>query len=215
MPKSLFSTPTNNSGSYPVTRTAVISCAVHALIAAAIGFGLHQRPGWVAPYRLPGSPKGSNMVVAYLPDRAPEQSALAQKAEQKPKDNPLMPPIAKRVAAATAPATENTHASPDPNASSGADALGSGDITIALTSYFPAPRPDLSGLPQGTRRDVILDVTIGVDGRISDLKLLTGLGHSVDDTVIATVQQWVFHPALQNGRPVASEQELHFHYARG
>ncbi len=45
--------------------------------------------------------------------------------------------------------------------------------------------------------------------------MVSGLGYGVDETVIATVEQWVFHPALASGRPVASEQELHFHYEKG
>ncbi len=58
-------------------------------------------------------------------------------------------------------------------------------------------------------------VVIDTNGKISDLKMMSGLGDGIDETVISTVQQWVFHPALQNGHPVASEQELHFHYERG
>lgn len=214
MLQSLFETKAEHRRRRDLTRDAALSCAFHLAAIASVAFALHHRPQWVAPYRLPGTPKGSNLVIAYLPDRAPEQSAAAKNAQSKPKENPLVAPVIKRVATAPAPATENTQASPDPNASTGADALGSGNITIALTSYFPTPRPDLSALPHGTRGDVIVDVTIGTDGHISDLKLLSGLGYGVDETVIATVQQWVFQPALQNGRPVASEQELHFHYTR-
>lgn len=196
-------------------RFGAVSLALHALVLGLIALALRHRTGWIAPYKLPGSPHGTNFVVAYLPDRAPEQSAAAKKAELKPKDDPLTPVLAKRVAKAAAPAAANTLASPNPNATTGADALGSGNITIALTSYFPPPHPDLSPLPPGTRGDVILMATIGTDGKISDLKLVSGLGHGVDEAVIATVEQWVFHPALQDGHPVASQQELHFHYARG
>ena len=128
-----------------------ISVAVHLIAIALIAIALHHRAAWVAPYKLPGSPHGSNFVVAYLPDRAPQQSAAAKKAELKPKDSPLTPALAKRVARAAAPATSNTQASPNPNATTGADALGSGNITIALTSFFPPPHPDLSPLPPGTR----------------------------------------------------------------
>ena len=41
-----------------------------------------------------------------------------------------------------------------------------------------------------------------------------GLGYGVDEAVMATVQQWTFHPATRNGQPVPSEQELLFHYER-
>jgi protein TonB len=114
----------------------------------------------------------------------------------------------------TSPNT-NSPVSDHPDSATGADALGSGNIDIALVSFFPTPKPDLSTLPHGTKGDVILDVVIDATGKISDLKMTSGLGHGIDETVIATVQQWTFRPATRNGQPVASEQELHFHYERG
>jgi protein TonB len=36
----------------------------------------------------------------------------------------------------------------------------------------------------------------------------------VEQQVIATVQTWTFTPATRNGTPIASEQELLFHYER-
>jgi protein TonB len=37
----------------------------------------------------------------------------------------------------------------------------------------------------------------------------------VDESVLATVQTWTFKPATKDGKPVASEQQLLFHYERG
>ena len=51
-------------------------------------------------------------------------------------------------------------------------------------------------------------------GKISELKLLQGLGPAIDDEVIQTVNQWVYTPAMKDGVPVPSVQELHFHYER-
>jgi len=73
----------------------------------------------------------------------------------------------------------------------------------------------LSQLPKGTSGDVIVDVVIDKTGRIAKFTMTKGLGHGVDDTVLATIQQWTFQPATRNGQPVASEQELLFHYVRG
>ena len=44
--------------------------------------------------------------------------------------------------------------------------------------------------------------------------MLQGLDPAIDDAVIETVNQWVYVPAMKNGVPVASVQELHFHYER-
>ena len=93
--------------------------------------------------------------------------------------------------------------------------LGEGEISLALEKYFPYPRPDLSALPHGTRGDVILDAVVGADGKIAELTLVQGLGPAIDNVVIATVKEWSYTPATRHGVPVASKQELHFHYERG
>ena len=193
------------------------STAIHVLILLSVFGVLHRSPRWVAPYRLPGTAHGTNFVVAYSPDRAPAQSAPTK---AKPDAKPVAPksllptPVVKTSKPSVSPSS-NAPASPNPNSTTGQDALGTGNITLALTSFFPPPHPDLSVLPHGTKGDVILDVVIGTDGRISELKKTSGIGYGIDELVISTVQQWIFHPALQNGHPVASEQELHFHYERG
>ena len=114
----------------------------------------------------------------------------------------------------TASPNTTSPASTQPDSAAGADSLGSGNINIALVSYFPTPKPDLSTLPRGTKGDVILDIVIDTTGKIADIKMTSGLGHGIDENVIATVQQWTFHPATKDGQPVASEQELHFHYEK-
>lgn len=196
-------------------KSTAASIAAHLLVVLGVAAALHHAAPWVAPYRLPGTSHGTNFVVAYLPDRAPEQSAAS-----KPKSNPkpaksLLPKPTLQPEKATESASTNTTASPQPYTITGADALGSGNITIALGAYFPTPRPDLSSLPHGIKGDVVLDVVIDTNGKITELKKTSGLGYGIDETVIATVQQWIFHPAMQNGHPVASEQELHFHFERG
>lgn len=100
------------------------------------------------------------------------------------------------------------------DATPGNDALGTGDINIALLSVFPTPKPDLSQLPRGAKGDVVLDVVIDENGKIAKLTMERGVGHGVDESVIATVRNWEFHPATRNGKPVASEQELLFHFER-
>jgi protein TonB len=58
-------------------------------------------------------------------------------------------------------------------------------------------------------------VVIDDTGKVARAKARRGMGHGIDEVVVATVEQWVFYPAMRNGRAVASEQELHFHYERG
>jgi periplasmic protein TonB len=190
------------------------SITVHLLVLAAL---IHHRTPWVAPIRLPGTEHGSNLILAYLPGRAPVQSPTTtpktapQLAESK---SPLPTPPKAKTNPSTASPNTNSPASAQPDSATGADALGSGNVNIALASFFPAPKPDLSSLPHGTKGDVILDIVIDATGKIADVKITSSLGHGIDETVVATVQQWTFHPATRNGEPVASEQELRFHYEK-
>jgi periplasmic protein TonB len=192
---------------------AAASALLHLLLLVVL---IHQRASFVAPIRLPGNEHGTNLSVTYLPGRAPLQAstpnpkAHPQQAEATKPPTPSTP----KLKTTTSSPNTNSPASPDPNSTTGADSLGSGDINIALASYFPAPKPDLSVLPRGTKGDVVLDVVIDTTGKIADIKMTSGLGHGIDETVIATVQQWTFRPATKDGQPVASEQELHFHYEK-
>jgi periplasmic protein TonB len=195
-------------------RHAAASIALHLLL---LGVLIHQRASWIAPIRLPGSERGSNLMVTYLPGRAPVQAATpTPKAlpQQTETDTPLPTPPTPKPKTPVASPNTNSPATQNPDSTTGADSLGSGNIDIARASYFPTPKPDLSVLPRGTKGDVILDVVIDTAGKIADIKITSGLGHGIDETVIATVQQWTFHPATRDGQPVASEQELHFHYEK-
>jgi protein TonB len=188
------------------------SALMHLLL---LGVLIHQRAAEVAPIRLPGSEHGSNLLLTYLPGRAPVQ-ATAPNPKTTPQQATASTPLPKTPTPKTSTTSPNSQspASAQPDSTAGADALGSGNINIALATYFPPPKPDLSTLPRGTKGDVILDVVIDSTGKIADIKMTSGLGHGIDENVIATVQQWTFHPATKDGQPVASEQELHFHYER-
>lgn len=191
---------------------AVSSAALHLLV---IGFFIHTRLPWVASIRSPGNEKGSHILLTYSPGRALFQTSvpnpqIAVKHARSTTSLPS-PPTKKRKSASTSP-NSTSPASPLPDSPAGADGMGSGNVTIALLEFFPSPKPNLSLLPRGTKGNVVLDVVIDDTGKIASITMTSGLGHGVDETVIATVRRWTFHPATKDGRPVASEQELLFHY---
>jgi protein TonB len=177
---------------------------------------IHQTRHHFMTVKYPGTADGHNLVLSYLPGRAPKP-AVAPPPKAKPlevKSKLALKQEPEKIAPTATSPNRDSPPSEHPDAASGADALGSGNITIALAKFFPRPRPDLSSLPEGTRGDVVLDVTIDTSGKISDLKLIKGLSRTVDDFVIATVRQWTFTPASRDGQPIPSEQELHFHYEK-
>jgi protein TonB len=194
-------------------RGTAVSAALHLAVFSVL---VHQARHFVAPIRYPGAANGHNIVLSYLPGRAPKP-AVAPPPKTKPleiKSKIALHQPEKLTPTQTSP-NKSSPASEHPDSTSGADALGSGNIDIALAKFFPRPKPDLSSLPSGTKGDVILDIVIDETGKISDLKLVKGIAQSVDETVIATVRQWTFNPANRDGQPIASEQELHFHYEKG
>ena len=194
--------------------SAIASFLLHLLLVVAL---IHQHASWVAPIRLPGSPHGTNLLLTYSPGKAPLQTSTPNPKIQprhSESTTPLPTPLTQKPEETSSSPNTSSPASTQPDSTAGADSLGSGTINIALVSYFPSPKPDLSTLPHGTKGDVILDIVIDTTGKIADIKMTSGLGHGIDENVIATVQKWTFHPATKDGQPVASEQELHFHYEK-
>ena len=193
--------------------TIAVSIATHLVVLFAL---LYTRAPWIAPMRLPGTANGSHMLLTYLPGSAPAHttSPLVSPAPKLTRPSPL-PSI--KPAPPQKPETSPNPVDPaaaHPDSQVGSDSFGSGNVEIALNRYFPQPHPDLSPLPQGTHGSVVLEIVIDATGKISDIQLASGLGHGVDDAVIAVVRQWTYQPATKDGKPIPSEQELRFYYEK-
>jgi protein TonB len=192
-------------------RWIAASVIVHLFVLGAL---LYVRSPQFTPVERLGDTSGHLLSLTYSPGfSAPAAKIQAMKTPaRKPVPSSSVPAPAPEqpvVSAAATPATAKA------DAASGTDALGDGDTTLALVVMHPAPKPDLSQLPAGSSGDVIVDVVIDKDGKIAKFTMRHGLGHGVDEAVLATIQTWTFQPATRNGLPVASEQELLFHYVRG
>jgi len=205
---------------------AGISMALHAVLLALV-VGVVHRP--LRVYNLPGTASGTHIDVVYLPGSAPVPTPSAKtKAAVRPptvaalpQRRSLLPPIEPPPIALPPqpqPAVASPAPDPDPpptpaaGALAGSDSFGAGDVQIAFTTYSPSPQPDLSRLPRGAQGDVVLDVTIDSKGKIADLEVLRSLGYGIESSVVSTVRTWTFRPATKDGVPIASVQELHFHY---
>jgi periplasmic protein TonB len=189
-----------------------LSLAAHGLAVGAFVIALHHHP--VRVFTLPGTPSGTHLELAYLPGRAP---APAVPAHTRPKVKASSTPLSPVAPPPALPHLTVTEAAPSPAAvtpdsTSGSDSWGSGSIQIALTTYSPSPAPDLSALPHGVQGDVVVDVTIDPSGKVADLAVLHTLGYGIESSVIGTLKTWVFRPATKDGTPIASVQELHFHF---
>lgn len=82
----------------------------------------------------------------------------------------------------------------------------------ALPVKFPDPHVNADELPNGVAGDVVVEVTIDVAGNIVKKKVLVSIGYGIDEKVLSVLEQWHFRPATINGMPVASRQDVHFHF---
>jgi protein TonB len=206
----------------------LLSIAAHGAVAGLVVLSLRMHP--VQVFSLPGTDLGTRVELSYMPGRAPAPASHPQR-KVKPKaisGPPISPsPTVAKIAPDTVhlpplPHLTVTEAAPSPNvsapasavpdSSSGSDSYGSGAIQIALTTYSPSPAPDLSALPRGVQGDVVVDVTIDPTGKVADLAVLHTLGYGIESSVIGTLKTWTFRPATKDGSPIASVQELHFHF---
>jgi len=205
---SLFSMPQTKTSLF---QGQLLSVAAHLALLLLVVGGL-GRSARIVPYRLPGTAMGVSTLTYYSPG-SPQMVASESAAQKQAKTKAVQ--TLKHVPDAPKVETGQGAKAETGIGTSAKSGLGEGDITIALQTYFPYPTPDLSGLPHGKRGDVILNAVIDEHGNVAQLTLVQGLGAPIDQDVIATVQQWHYTPAMKNGVPVASEQELHFHYERG
>jgi periplasmic protein TonB len=189
------------------TWTFASSVATHALVIALLFVAWSRVP--IVRTVSPGEKSGSMTTVLYAPSTGSSPHSQTGHAAVAPITQARLTAPKTQAQVAASPAAPDI---PAPAAAPGLDSLGEGDVRIALSSFFPRPKPDLHGLPHGFEGDVVVDVVIDEAGHIREAKLVRGISPQVDNTVIATVEQWQFVPAERNGTPIASLQELLFHY---
>ena len=83
-------------------------------------------------------------------------------------------------------------------------------IRPAIPQVFPDP--PRAEIPRGVEGDVVVELTIDETGNVIDTRLLKGIGHGVDEQVIATLRTWRFRPATKDGSPIPSKQDYKHHF---
>jgi len=86
------------------------------------------------------------------------------------------------------------------------------EIRPAYPVVYPDPTVARAVCPAGVKGDVIVEVSIDEHGNIVQTRLLAGLGHGIDERVMAVLQNWRYNPATLDGSPIASQQDVHFHF---
>ncbi len=90
------------------------------------------------------------------------------------------------------------------------------EITEEIEPPVPLdqPRPEYSAEAREHKHEgvVVLRVEVGPDGRVSHVKVQNPLGMGLDEKAMDAVRQWVYKPALKNGRPVAVQFDLSINF---
>lgn len=87
------------------------------------------------------------------------------------------------------------------------------DVRPALPVFFPDPVVDISEVPGG-QGDVVVEITIDDQGNVVQENLVRGLSQSIDQRVMASILRWHFRPATKNSVPMASKQDVYYHFPR-
>jgi iron complex outermembrane receptor protein len=82
---------------------------------------------------------------------------------------------------------------------------------VVLT-HVDAVYPE-SALRERRHGDVVLALTVDVDGHVSKVDVLESGGNALDEAAIVAARQWTFSPATREGRPLASRIRVPFHFA--
>jgi TonB family protein len=86
------------------------------------------------------------------------------------------------------------------------------EIRPALPVTFVNPEVLRSELPPGVQGDVVVEVTIDARGNIVAKRILQRIGYGIDEKVLAALEGWRFTPATQDGVPIPSQHDIHFHF---
>ncbi len=90
------------------------------------------------------------------------------------------------------------------------------EITEDIHAPVPLdqPRPAYSEEAREQKHEgvVVLRVEVGPDGRVSNVTVRRPLGLGLDEKAQEAVRQWVYKPALRDGRPVAVQFDLSINF---
>jgi protein TonB len=153
--------------------------------------------------------RGANVAGDSASKPEPPRIALKSKARSRPKAAPAASPVTT--------ATDRLTTDQDSRAGSPFGSLAQGlttghDVRPALPMVFPNPGILPWQIPSGVEGTVIVEVTIDAQGNVTDTRVLQGLGHGIEDKVVAALRNWRFRPAMIDGRAIASQQDVYFHF---
>jgi TonB family protein len=80
---------------------------------------------------------------------------------------------------------------------------GKDGVTAPRPTYRPNPEFSEQARQAKYQGTVVLTVTVSPSGKVTNVKVLSGLGMGLDEKAIEAVRRWKFEPATKDGKPVA------------
>ena len=208
-----------NTGRRSWNTSLLVSMAAHAVVFALMLLSFYHAPTFVKA-SLVAQGEGGKVTLIYSPS-APAVVKPKKQTRQDSltlKKNALQ--FAPRNTGTRAPKKENQARPVEEVATSVragsfygsmyADNTDGPVIRPAIPQVFPdPPRVDI---PSGVEGDVVVELTIDETGNVTDARLLKGVGHGIDEQVIATLRTWRFRPATKDGSPIPSKQDYKHHF---
>lgn len=198
------------------SRALTLSLAAHVAVLACLCW--QPEPMLIQREAIMAGENGTALGVVYLPTDASLRLAVNEES------NSLKFALARKRALRrhnTAPHQSDEHPTDakvqapllgSPNGDAIHGTLADWAARPALPLHFPDPHVLATELPPGVTGDVIVEVTIDAAGNITAKKVLQSIGYGIDEKVLAILENWRFTPATILGRPVASRQDVHFHF---
>ena len=198
------------------------SLAVHLV---AVGLMLRQPPPvFVRPQAVLAGAGGTSVTAFYLPydfgahsDPATEArvslslSKSRSKAPRRKRNINLQKAPLKAEQSQPGDTLQTTRAGSPYGSLAEGPAEGS-EIRPALPVTFVNPDVSRLELPPGVQGDVVVEVTIDARGSIVAKRILQRMGYGIDEKVLAALEGWRFTPATQDGVPIPSRHDVHFHF---
>jgi len=99
----------------------------------------------------------------------------------------------------------------------GGEAQAGSGIIAPRPVYSPDPEYSDQARNQHVQGICVLRVLVGTDGVAHAIRVEKGLGAGLDENAIAAVRKWRFDPALEKGKPIASEAtvDVNFRFTVG
>ena len=191
------------------------SAAIHAAVLAWV---LYRPPAIFVSPRFTAHGNGGNAQVVYL-TAANDLSVSPKTTERTIRlTAPSAAPVV-RITRLSKKESQGRKLHPAHAAAAGGSTYGSmlegavgAEVRPALPDVFPDPDVDRSSLPPTLQGDVVVEITIDEHGNVVEERLLTGVDPGVDEKVIAALKNWHFRPATNDGVPIPSKQDVHFHF---